>query len=146
MLTSTLKPGQFMVGTKIFETGDEVALNEEEQKEMDAICEIFEAWNKLRTNLLTAVHLAEEPFVLELASQAHDMKIENFKLRFRLNLLIAAVEKRYGGLLPLYFSSLNKKLIISAKAESCWSTRPSSSGTPSECRRSTFLATLCRVS
>lgn len=117
MLTSIIEPGTYMVGTKIFKPGDEVQLTEEEQKEMDEICEIFAYWNSTRSGLLNACHQAEEPFDLELAKQCHDLKIENFKLRFKLNLLIAAVEKRFGGLLPIYFSSLEKKLLINAKAE-----------------------------
>jgi len=117
MLTSTIEPGTYMVGTKIFKPGQEVPFTEEEQKEMDAICDIYENWNVTRSALLNACHLAEEPFDIELAKQAHDLKIENFKLRFKLNLLIAGVEKRLGGLLPIYFSSLKKKLFVNAKPE-----------------------------
>lgn len=124
MLTSVIYPApksgdpmMFMVGTKLFKGGDEIPLNEEEQSELNDICDIFRRWNILRTDLLNKVHLAEEPFVEELANAAHDMKILNFDLRYRLNLLISAIEKRYGGLLPIFFSSTAKKLFVSHKPE-----------------------------
>jgi hypothetical protein len=117
MLTSIIEPGTFMVGTKIFKAGQVVPLIEEEQTELDAVVEIFAEWNKGRTDLLNACHLSEDPFVLDLATQAHDMKIQNFHLRYRLNLLIAAIEKRFGGLLPIYFSSVQKQLYINEKPE-----------------------------
>lgn len=117
MLTSIIEPGNFMVGTKIFKSGDVIELTPEEQTEMDAVCAIFSAWNDVRTDLLNECHLSKDAFNLDLAAKAHDMKIQNFHLRYRLNLLIAAVEKRVGGLLPIFFSSTQKNLFISDKAE-----------------------------
>lgn len=117
MLTSILEPGHFMVGTKIFKGGDAIELTDAEQKELNEIVDIFVEWNDLRSEVLNTCHLTEEAFVLELATKAHDMKIMNFHLRYRLNILIAEVEKRIGGLLPLYFSSGKKKLFVNAKPE-----------------------------